>query len=107
MKQANEKDWKLFRNRLPGWQEAYMGKLIEEYKALLSSEGQASEKFWALEKRIKQDKRNPGVLLQDVRCTNMEMHLLQLLRYEVIQEDDLEGFGQELRERITWIMGNV
>jgi hypothetical protein len=32
MKQVNEKDWKLFRSRLPGWQEAYMGKLIEEYK---------------------------------------------------------------------------
>ena len=30
MKQVNEKDWKLFRSRLPGWQEAYMGKLIEE-----------------------------------------------------------------------------
>ena len=107
MKQVNEKDWKLFRSRLPGWQEAYMGKLIEEYKALLNSEGQASERFWALEKRVKQDRRNPGVLLQDVRRTNMEIHLLQLLRYEVIREDDLEGFSQELRERITWIMGNV
>ena len=63
MKQVNEKDWKLFRSRLPGWQEAYMGKLIEEYKALLNSEGQASERFWALEKRVKQDRRNPGVLL--------------------------------------------
>ena len=63
MKQVNEKDWKLFRSRPPGWQEAYMGKLIEEYKALLNSEGQASERFCALEKRVKQDRRNPGVLL--------------------------------------------
>ena len=67
MKQVNEKDWKLFRSRLPGWQEAYMGKLIEEYKALLNIEGQASERFWALEKRVKQDRRNPGVLLRQFK----------------------------------------
>ncbi len=45
MKQVNEKDWKLFRSRLPGWQEAYMGKLIEGYKALLNSEGQHPNAF--------------------------------------------------------------
>ena len=26
----NEADWKLFRNRLPGWQEAYMARLNKE-----------------------------------------------------------------------------
>ncbi|MGM9524059.1 MAG: hypothetical protein ACI3VU_06565 [Faecousia sp.] len=39
MKQANftERDWQLFRSRLPQWQEAYMGKLNEEYVALLTA----------------------------------------------------------------------
>lgn len=27
-----EKDWKLFKKKLGGWQEAYMDRLIEEYK---------------------------------------------------------------------------
>ena len=27
-----EKDWKLFKKKLGGWQEAYMDKLIEEYR---------------------------------------------------------------------------
>ena len=31
-----EKDWKLFRKKLGSWQEAYMDKLIEEYKDILN-----------------------------------------------------------------------
>ena len=104
---VNEKDWRLFRSQLPGWQEAYMEKVIEEYKILLDRGEPASGKFWALDERIIQDKRNPGVLLRDVRRTNLETHLLQLLRYEVIRPDDLNGFSQELRERIIWIQENV
>lgn len=38
-----------------------MGRLMEEYRAILESEESSSEKFWALEKRIRQDKKAPGV----------------------------------------------
>lgn len=107
MRDVNEKDWKLFRSKLPDWQEAYMGKLVEEYKALLRGAENASVKYWALEERIRQDKRSPGVVLHDVSRSNMEMHLLQLLRYKVIQPQDLESFSEEQRERLAWIMGNV
>ena len=105
-KGVNEKDWKLFRSRLPGWQETYMEGIIEEYRELLGSEEQASEKFWALDERIKRDKRNPGVLLHDVKRSYMDIHLLQLLRYEVIRLEDLDGFSEELREKLSWIMRN-
>ena len=44
MGDVNESDWKLFRRKLPEWQEAYMGKLVEEYKEQVS----------ALQKRIVQ-----------------------------------------------------
>lgn len=104
---VNEKDWKQFRSKLPGWQETYMEKIIEEYRALLGSEERASEKFWALDKRIKQDKQNPGVLLCDIRRSNMVIHLVQFLRYKVIHLDDLDGFSEELRERMAWIMKRV
>ena len=105
-KGVNEKDWKLFRSRLPSWQETYMERIIEEYRKLLGSEEQASEKFWALDERIKRDKRNPGVLLHDVKRSNMDIHLLQLLRYEVIRLEDLDGFSEELRDKLSWIMRN-
>ena len=45
-----EADWKLFRKRLPEWQERYMEKLIEEYKVYLSSDEPASSKFWGMKR---------------------------------------------------------
>ena len=50
----SQKDWKLFRAKLPGWQEAYMERLNKEYIQILNSEGNPSDIFWTLEKRISQ-----------------------------------------------------
>ena len=49
----SKKDWKLFRERLSGWQENYMEDLVKEYANFLNDDKKpASEKFWELEKRI-------------------------------------------------------
>ena len=40
MNKFSEKDWKLFRKKISGWQEAYMEKLNREYIALLNEEGE-------------------------------------------------------------------
>lgn len=58
MNRFSEKDWKIFRSKIAGWQEAYMDKLNNEYMAILSGEGNASEKFWKLEKRKSEAKRS-------------------------------------------------
>ena len=99
MYQTKEQDWKLFRKKLPLWQEAYMDKLNQEYIRLLSGEGLASDKFWELEKRIREDKRSVGVVA-DMRRSQMYSNLLSLLANEIIQEDDLDGFSEELAETI-------
>lgn len=104
MKQVNEKDWKLFRSRVPDWQEAYIGKLVEEYKALLNGSELASGKFWALWERLKRDKRSPGVLLQDMSRSTMRMNLLLLLRHGIITIQDLDGFSDELREDLSCVV---
>lgn len=60
-----KKDWKLFRERLSGWQENYMEGLVKEYVKFLNDDKKpAVEKFWELEKRIKEDKRHPGVIME-------------------------------------------
>ena len=41
-----------------------MERLNNEYAALLTSSEKASDKFWALEERIKQDRRRSGVILE-------------------------------------------
>ena len=44
--QFNEADWKLFRSRLPGWQETHMDRLIREYIELLNGPESAAARFW-------------------------------------------------------------
>ena len=101
MYQVIEKDWKLFRKLLPGWQEAYMERLTKEYIELLSSDRQASDKFWALDKRIKQDKRRTGVLARDVKRSNMFQLIINLIYEEAISEDDLNEFSEDLRDAVN------
>ena len=101
MCQVKDQDWKLFRKKLPLWQEAYMDKLKQEYIQILSGDGQASEKFWKLEKRIRTDKRSIGVVA-DMRRSQMYAQLLSLLIGGVIQEHDLTGFSEELQETVKY-----
>ena len=100
---VKEQDWKLFRKKLPIWQESYMDKLNQEYIRLLSGEGLASDKFWELEKRIHTDKRSVGVVA-DMRRSQLYSNLLSLLANEIIREDDLDGFSEELSEAVKYVV---
>ena len=102
---VNEKDWKTFRAKLPGWQEAYMERLNREYVALLTGAGDASDRFWALEKRIREDMKSVGVVAEMSR-SKMYQNLLGLLADGVITPDDLEGFTDELREKLAFVTRN-
>lgn len=97
-----ESDWKLFRKKLPGWQEAYMDKLNQEYIQLLTGPGDASDKFWELEKRIKNDKHSVGVVAE-MRRSVMFPNLIDLLRDGAITTDDLVDFSDELRESLAFM----
>lgn len=101
--QVNESDWKLFRSRLPAWQERHMEALIHEYAELLTGSGAASDKFQALEKRIHEDQQHIGVVARMSR-SNMYTNLLALLQDKVITLDDLDGFSEDLRERFAFVM---
>ncbi|MBR2047233.1 MAG: multidrug transporter [Oscillospiraceae bacterium] len=102
MYQIKEQDWKLFRKKLPIWQEAHMDKLNQEYIRLLSGEGNASDKFWELEERIRRDKISVGVVA-DMRRSQMYSNLISLLLHEIIREEDLDGFSEELTETIKYV----
>lgn len=97
MNRFSEKDWKVFRSKISGWQEAYMEKLNREYIELLSGEGDASEKFWALEKRIRQDKKDCGVQCEMSR-SNQFYIMLSLLNEGAITLDELSDFSGDLQE---------
>lgn len=94
---VNESDWKLFRKRLPEWQERCMEQLAESYAALLAGPGKASDKFWELEKRLRKDKKRVGVVA-DVSRSEIYYNLLYLLDDKTITLEDLAGFSPDLRE---------
>jgi hypothetical protein len=93
MVEISMRDCKLFRERLPEWQEHYMERLTKEYIELLSSPGNASDYFWELEKRIKKDKKNPGVLLE-VRKSETLWDIAAFVGREIITMDELEGLAR-------------
>lgn len=103
MVEITKVDWKLFREKVPKWQEQYMEKLNKKYIELLSSPGNASDHFWELEKRIKQDKRHPGVLLELKKSTAI-WDIAFFVRDDVITMDELEGFSEDLIDSVRLIL---
>ena len=101
--QITESDWKIFRKKIPDWQERYMERLEMEYIAILQNKKSASAKFWELEKRIKQDKKSPGVII-DMRRSTAINNIVSLVLDEVISLDDLEEFSDSLKEAVKYIV---
>ena len=104
MNRVSEEDWKLFRSKIADWQEAYMEKLNKEYIDLLSGEGNTSDKFWALEKRINKDKKDSGVQCEMSR-SNMHFVILNLLKEGAITLEDLSDFTEDLQETMKHFYG--
>ena len=101
--QVNEADWKLYRKRVPEWQEAFMDKLNQQYIQLLSGPEAPAVKFWKLERRIKRDKNLAGVII-DMRRSTMASNLIRLIQEGAITLEDLDGFSEELREKLAFVL---
>lgn len=100
----SKSDWKLFREKVPIWQENYMENLINEYVSILHEKDKpASEKFWALEKRIKEDKRNPGVIME-MRKSEAIWNIVYLIRLKVITYEALSDFSDGLKIEVKRIL---
>lgn len=98
----SKRDQLLFRERIIGWQEAYIGRLNREYIELLSRDGSETEKFWELYRRIRRDKRNAYVQAE-MRNSEILANLCRLVNEGAIGYDDLDGLSEELRENMIRI----
>ena len=103
MVEISKKDWKLYRERLPEWQEHFMERLTKEYIELLSAPGNASDHFLELEERIRKDKKNPGVLL-NVTKSNAIWDIAVFVGRGIITMDELDGFSPDLVEAVKLIL---
>ncbi|MBC8587679.1 multidrug transporter [Paratissierella segnis] len=94
-----KKDWIIFKNKIANWQEAYMDRLNKEYIELLSEDANPSEKFWRLDKRLKEDRKKTGVQLEMSR-SNLIYNITSLINDGAISFEDLEEFSNELKETV-------
>ena len=102
--EISKSDWKLYREKMPEWQENYMDRLNKEYIALLSSDqGNPSDRFWKLEKRIKRDRKHPGVIIEMQRSSAF-FDIADLIARKVITYDDLADFSDTLKEAVSMIL---
>ncbi len=100
----SKRDWLLLRNKIAGWQEAYIGKLNEGYIELLSQEGSEADKFWKLYRRLCEDKRCAGVQIF-MRGSDPLPLICRLVNEGVIQLGDLCEFSEELQAAVASITG--
>ena len=80
-----------------------MDRLTKEYIELLSSSKPASERFWELSARMRDDRRNPGVRLT-MRKSMMLYDLVQMIQLGVVDRSELDGFSDELLENVDVIL---
>lgn len=84
--------------------ESYMDRLGKEYIELLSEDANPSEKFWRLEKRIKEDRKKAGVRVEMSR-SNLIYNIISLINEDAISLEDLEEFSDELKETLRAFIG--
>ena len=78
-------------------------RLVKEYMDLLDGAENASDKFWKLEERIKEDKKHPGVMLE-LSKGNMIFDIVALINSDVIITADLADFSDELKESVDFLL---
>ena len=77
--------------------------LVKEYAKFLNNDKKpASEKFWELEKRIKEDKRHLGVIMEMSKSEAI-WDIVRLIRLKVITYDNLSDFSDELQQEVKRI----
>ena len=96
-----KKDWTLFKEKVAVWQENRMAKLCSEYIELLSSSAPSSEKFWALDERLRHDKRRTSVWVRMSR-SEMPFIILRLLDEGTITIDNLAEFSDEMKAYVEF-----
>lgn len=94
-----ENDWKIYKSKLPIWQEKYISNLLKKYNEIIGDCSDPSERFWHLENEINKDKNYPGVTVERKR-SNMIPTLVTFLRDGIVEISDIDDFSEELKETV-------
>ncbi len=100
--QPAESDWKRFRAIVPELRGRYLSGRNAELIAIFQSESLTpTEKFWTASERIKEVGSILRSCLDDHRRSTMIHALRLMVHHQMITDEDLNGFSEELRDQIT------
>jgi len=99
-----ESDWKKFRNSLDKWRERYLQRKNGEIRAILEDKNlNETEKFWDIVEFQKNESKRLRDCLDGYSRSNMTSHMAIMKRYEMICQDDIEEFSEELQKLLKEI----
>ena len=102
-----ESDWKVYRKSLEGWRERYLAKQNEKLiKIVINTEHTPTEQFWNAKGFVDEQAKILQDCLDHHSRSNMFMSLLLMLRYELINESDLNEFSEDLRSRLVQLVNS-
>jgi hypothetical protein len=94
-----ESDWKKFRNSLDKWRERYLKRKNDEIQAILEDNNlSATENFWDIVEFQKNESKILRNCLDGYSRSKMTLHMALMKRYEMISQEDIEEFSEELQE---------
>ena len=96
----SKKDWELFKEKLPNWQEAYIDRRLTQYGKKIKEKTPASIRLSELEKMMKEDKKNPGISMR-LSKKDAVWDIMSLIQYGVINLSDLDDFSKELYTAVS------
>lgn len=62
------------------------------------------DKLWELDKRIKNDRKNPDAIM-DMRKSDAIWNIIDFIRLSVITYDGMEDFSNELKQTVDLVLG--
>jgi hypothetical protein len=103
--QPAEADWKNYKSIVHGLRERYLSNRNKELIAILSRDSNTpTENFWNANGRMKEIERIISDCLDDHRRSRMLSNLMLMYYHQMITDDDLNGFSEEVRGCISTIV---
>lgn len=80
-----------------------MGRLCDEYAAVLTGPYRGSEAFWEVKRLIRQDVKRIGAMAGSEQ-SEVASIFADLLREQVITVEDIADFSDEVKEMVEYLM---
>jgi len=97
----SESDWKKFRAIVPELRERYLRERNSELSAILRDESSTpTTQFWTASERIEEIGKILRSCLDGHSRSTMMNYLMIMYRHQMLTEEDLDGFSEEVRGRL-------